>query len=328
MMVNPKISVIVPIYMAEDYLYRCVDSILAQSFIDFELLLIDDGSPDVSGIICDDYAARDRRVRVFHKENGGVSSARQMGMDYAIGEYLIHVDPDDWVEPSMLEELYTKAKEENVDMVICDFYEEHRKRTIYAKQCPKSLESEVVLRQMLLQQLHGSCCNKLIRRDCYIRYKITFPVDVTCWEDLYVTCELLRNGCSITYLNKAFYHYDCFTQDNSLVHKVSLKKLHSFINVITHFESVLDPLSFQKELYYLKKCTKTVAFIDNHISETDYRLLFSEINDQIQKEYFTNQFPVSTLWFASWGLKYNYRLAYYMCVAIRSIKTCLRSVIY
>ena len=119
---QPKVSVIVPVYKAEKYLQRCVDSLLAQTFTDFELLLIDDGSPDRSGEICDEYAAADSRVRVFHKVNGGVSSARQCGMDNATGEYTIHADPDDWVEPIMLKELYVKAKEENADMVFCNYY--------------------------------------------------------------------------------------------------------------------------------------------------------------------------------------------------------------
>ena len=92
---NPKISVIVPVYNAEKYLHRCIDSILAQTFTDFEMLLIDDGSTDKSGDICDEYAKKDKRIRVFHKENGGVSSARNVGLDNAIGEWICFVDSDD-----------------------------------------------------------------------------------------------------------------------------------------------------------------------------------------------------------------------------------------
>ena len=118
----PIISIIVPVYKAEAYLHRCVDSLLIQTFTDFEILLIDDGSPDRSGAICDVYAAKDQRVRVFHKENGGVSDARQFGVDHALGEYIIHADPDDWVDPTMLEELYRKACETDADIVIADFF--------------------------------------------------------------------------------------------------------------------------------------------------------------------------------------------------------------
>ena len=99
---TPSISVIVPVYRAEDYLERCVESLLSQTFPDFEILLVDDGSPDHSGAICDDYARKDDRIKVFHKLNGGVSSARQYGIDHAIGEYVIHADPDDWVECATL----------------------------------------------------------------------------------------------------------------------------------------------------------------------------------------------------------------------------------
>ena len=101
---TPKISVIVPVYKAEAYLHRCVDSILAQTFQDFEVLLIDDGSPDRSGEICDEYARKDNRVRVFHKENGGVSSARNLGLDNAIGEWITFVDSDDYVNVTYLDD--------------------------------------------------------------------------------------------------------------------------------------------------------------------------------------------------------------------------------
>lgn len=147
----PKVSVIVPVYKAEGYLHRCVDSILAQTFTDFELLLIDDGSPDRSGEICDEYAKKDSRIRVIHKENGGVSSARQRGLDESVGEYTIHADHDDWVEPEMLDELYKKAKEEDADMVICDFFQNNGRSQEYIGQKPKEINRKEVLRELLEQ---------------------------------------------------------------------------------------------------------------------------------------------------------------------------------
>ena len=207
---SPKVSIIVPIYKAEKYIKRCIDSILAQTFTDWELLLIDDGSPDRSGNICDEYARSDNRVRVFHKENGGVSSARQRGIDEAKGEYTIHVDPDDWVEPEMLRELYDKAMECDADMVICDYISEYKwgggKKN--CRQKPKACNTQIILRQLMFQQLHGSCCNKLIRRACYSRYNVRFPNNIIRWEDLYVVCSLLMYPIKCVYLPKAFYHYD------------------------------------------------------------------------------------------------------------------------
>ena len=117
-----RISVIIPVYNTEQYLSRCLDSILSQSFDDFELLLIDDGSTDSSGAICDSYAEKDSRVRVFHKENGGVSSARNLGLDNAKGEWIYFVDSDDEVLPDGLLTMVNCISEE-VDVVMGGFVE-------------------------------------------------------------------------------------------------------------------------------------------------------------------------------------------------------------
>ena len=118
----PKISIIVPVYNTEQYLPRCLNSILSQSFIDFELLLVDDGSIDGSGSICDKYAAKDNRVRVFHKENGGVSSARNLGLDEAKGEWICFVDSDDEMLPNGLQTLANGICDE-VDIVMGGYEE-------------------------------------------------------------------------------------------------------------------------------------------------------------------------------------------------------------
>lgn len=217
-METPAVSVIVPVYKAEKYLHKCVDSILAQTFRDFEVLLVDDGSPDRSGTICDEYAQKDPRVRVFHKENGGVSSARQCGLDHAQGEYTIHADPDDWVEPNMLEELYAKAKAEDADMVICDYYVNDSRRQRYVKQQPSALDHETVLRE-LFQQLHGSCWNKLVRRACYRDFGVSFPLNFSFSEDLYVNVSLVMHTIKIAYVSKGYYHYVQFLNENSIVNR-------------------------------------------------------------------------------------------------------------
>lgn len=203
---NPSISVIVPIYRAEETLLRCLDSLKAQTFKEFEVLMIDDGSPDCCGKMIDDYAQKDSRFKAFHKQNGGVSSARQFGIDHAQGLYTIHADPDDWVEPTMLEDLYQKAREENADMVICDFYENTYKGQKYVKQQPSALDHQTVQKE-LFQQLHGSCCNKLVKRTCYSEGNVRFPEGISNCEDQYVITAILNNDIRISYLSKAFYHY-------------------------------------------------------------------------------------------------------------------------
>lgn len=231
----PKISVIVPVYNSEKYLHRCIDSILSQTFTDFEVLLIDDGSTDSSGEICDEYAAKDSRVRVFHKENGGVSSARNMGLDNAYGEYSIHVDSDDWIEPNMLQDLYQKAYDTQADMVICDFYEEYNdSKTIrHVNQRPSSNDSQTVLYE-LFQHLHGSCCNKLIKRSCYNKYNIKFPNDLNMGEDLYVMVNLLKHPIKVAYLQKAYYHYVKNVNENSIVQSTNLSVLKKRLEIFDH----------------------------------------------------------------------------------------------
>ena len=217
----PKISVIVAVYKAEAYLHRCVDSLLAQTFQDFEILLIDDGSPDNSGKICDDYAKQDARIRVFHKENGGVGSARQCGIDHARGEYTTHVDSDDWVEPTMLEDLYRKAKEEDADMVLSDFYLEYRDNIKYEKQQPSSLKIKSILLDLLVNdKLRVSLCGRLIRLFCYKDNNIKFPLHLKYGED---DCALIKLICKmrkISYLPYAYYHYDQYSNQNSLTRTV------------------------------------------------------------------------------------------------------------
>lgn len=266
----PKVSIIVPVYKAEAYLHRCVDSILAQTFTDFELLLIDDGSPDRSGEICDEYAQKDSRIRVIHKENGGVSSARQRGLDEAVGEYTIHADPDDWVEPNMLEELYKKAKQDDADIVICDYFNNIGTKQTICRQCPSSLEPKQVLIE-LFQQLHGSCWNKLARRVCYKQYGIEFPRGINYCEDLFTWVQFLSHKeVKVAYLNKAFYHY--FDNPESITRRYQRSQYETRCKFVELLEKVL-PTELRSTM--LKKVTFNI-FIEANIYDV---LTQSEIKE-------------------------------------------------
>lgn len=258
---SPAISIIMPVYKAEAYLRRSICSLLAQTFGDFELLLIDDGSPDRSGEICDEFARKDPRVRVVHQANGGVAAARQCGLDHARGEYVIHADPDDWAEPDMLEELYGKAKRDNADIVICDYYINKGNKQYYKSQQPKEADAAIVLWQILFQQLHGSCWNKLVSRDCYRENSIKFPKNADCWEDLYINCCILMHAPRVSYLNKAFYHYDTSSNTNSLVRNYSPRSLQSQMYVIQLLEQQLNEKIDDEAFFRMKASTKERAFL-------------------------------------------------------------------
>lgn len=211
----PSISLIIPVYNAADYIVRCLESIMAQTFKDYEVLLVDDGSKDASGQICDEYAKEYVNIHTIHQINGGVSSARQTGLDNSTGEYVIFVDPDDWVEPTMLEDLYSKIVETNADMVITDFFVNTIYGQKYVNQQPSSLNSKSVLHD-LFEKLHGSCCNKLVKHKCFLDYDVRFPIGVNYMEDFFVNVSLLLNPLKIAYLNHAYYHYVIGENTNSL----------------------------------------------------------------------------------------------------------------
>lgn len=234
---KPAISIICPIFNMEVSLEKCIKSVLKQTFTDYELLLIDDGSTDESGKICDQYAIIDNRIKVIHKKNEGVSKARQIGIDKAIGEYTIHIDPDDWVEADMLESLYKKAKEGGADMVIADYYVNIDDFQFYEQQKPTALDNVSVLHD-IFKGLHGNCWNKLIRRACYIKYGVKFPPDISFKEDFCVIVQLLLHPIKISYVNHAFYHY--VKSANSLANTINKQKYHDQLAVIGWVESYLN----------------------------------------------------------------------------------------
>ena len=208
------ISIIVPIYNMEKLMRKCLDSILTQTFHDYECLLIDDGSTDGSPAICDEYAAKDSRFTAYHKPNGGLSDARNFGLERAQGEYTIFFDPDDWVGDTCLEEMFTEAEKQNADMVMCDIYYNDAYREQYSKQEPHALDHYSVLEDIVADKVQGFTVIKLIRRDLYQRYNIKYPVGMYGCEDQYTICHMLKNDIKIAYLPKAFYHYMHYGNDS------------------------------------------------------------------------------------------------------------------
>lgn len=180
----PKISIVVAIYNQEAYLHKALSSIRNNSFEEYEVLLINDGSSDKSKDICLEYCSLDSRFKYFEKPNGGVASARQFGLEHASGIYVIHVDPDDWVDPRYLLELYTKAKESNADVTICDYIEEYAEKSIIVDHVKYNNASIEELKLALAGNFFwGVCWNKLIRRSTITKYHLYFEKDINFQED-------------------------------------------------------------------------------------------------------------------------------------------------
>ena len=198
---------------------KCLDSILAQTFLDYECLLIDDGSKDGSPAICDEYAAKDPRFIAYHKPNGGLSDARNYGLERAKGEYTIFFDPDDWVDADCLKDMYAKAVETDADMVMCDFYSEDPYQSKYSKQMTTSLDHFDVLRDMIVGKVYGFTWNKLLKRELYSRFNLQYAVGMYGCEDQYTMSKLLKNKIIIAYLPMAYYHYMHYGATNSPMRK-------------------------------------------------------------------------------------------------------------
>lgn len=319
---NPKISVIVPVYNAEMYIRRCIDSLLSQTFLDFEILLVNDGSPDKSGVICDEYALKDGRVRVFHKDNGGVSSARQCGIDNAIGEYIIHTDPDDWVEAEMLERLYAKAKEEDADMVICDFYEEYNNKQIYRSQCPTALDNDTVLKE-LFHQLHGSCCNKLVKQNCYKMYNVSFDLSLSYCEDLYFNASLLMNKLNIAYLPNAFYHYDCSINSTSIIRNYTRQSLQYDIELFEKFTKMMkNTTAYESVQINMAYLIVHRAFHGNVFSSYEFKEKCSKYFDYVIKKEGINILYKILYCFSCKGY---YKIMYSIYYYLKILKKCCQN---
>lgn len=203
----PQISVIVPVYNAERWLRRCVDSILAQTFTDFELLLIDDGSTDGSGAIIDAYAAADPRVRPFHKPNGGVSSARNLGLDNARAPWISFVDADDYVDPRWLEFLLD-GTDGDCDIASCGFHF-YKTDGSTGDVTPQKFSgcSKDYLNTILQDEMFGSMWNKLFRRSIVDRFRLRLDSRIRFREDEEFVLRYLTRCRAGRTVARALYHY-------------------------------------------------------------------------------------------------------------------------
>lgn len=187
----PKVSVIVPVYKVEKYLPECIESILAQTFKDFELILVDDGSPDNSGKICDDYAARDSRIRVFHKKNGGVSSARNLGLDNALGEWIAFVDSDDTVGRKYLEHLFSEDIDGNVLVVSGLINVSEKGEITRCVQFPAETQSPVAAFREKMLYKYGYPVSKLYNNRLIRTHGIRFDPEISMAEDMLFMADYL-----------------------------------------------------------------------------------------------------------------------------------------
>lgn len=236
---NSLVTFILPVYNAENTLKRCLDSILKQTYCDYEIIIVDDGSVDDSGKICDSYSLNDNRFRVVHKENAGVASARQLGVSLASGEYVIHIDSDDWIESNMLSDMMNEISD--ADILVSDYYYNTKHGQTYVRQVDCTT-SEELLEKIIKGEVFGSLWHKLIRRNLY--QNIKFNTDLTFCEDQLLLFKILTTyQCKVINLHKAYYHYEC--NDGSITQRTDREYFDNKIKYEDYALQVLSPLSFR-----------------------------------------------------------------------------------
>ena len=232
------ISVIIPVYNVEKHLPRCIESLLEQDFLDFELLLIDDGSQDSSGKICDEYAKKDYRIKVHHKKNGGVSSARNFGLDMAKGKWICFVDSDDWVDKSYLSDFFLYPMLENAIVIQGLFYEfpNHKKRIFFSydnKSTNLNFKEDFIVANKLFH--NGSPVAKLFDMEIVKSNNILFDESISLNEDHLFVLEYYKYVENVTLLSAMNYHYWFDYFETTLT-----KKKHSFSDYMKASEGFQD----------------------------------------------------------------------------------------
>ena len=218
-LIKEKISVIVPVYNVQKYIEHCIRSICRQTYDNLEIILIDDGSTDDSSWICDQFAEKDSRIKLVHKENEGLVRARKEGLEVSTGRYIAYVDGDDWIEPHMLERLYTILKGENVDIIMCGRYEDTGdvQRKVYhgfpeGRYDQTDMKSEIFPNMIVNQEffewgIFPGVWDKLFRRESLEPYQMAVDERLTMGEDAACTYPCILNAKSIFILHECLYHY-------------------------------------------------------------------------------------------------------------------------
>ena len=299
-------SVIVPIYNIEKYVRRCIDSVLAQSFSDFELILVDDGSPDMCGEICDEYAKKDERIKVIHKENGGLVSARQAGIKAASGEYVFHLDGDDAICPDALESAHKIISETNADIVSfsykCsinnqtgDTVEDFADEGLYNKEEIREYIFPKLLSDKNMNHIFYFLWGKAIKRELAIRHQLNVNPAISLGEDLSCIVPCFLEAETIYMSRKAIYLYTI--RNDSISTDFKTHQITQIADVITGLRELNTekPKDFEEQIarYSCFMCFAILAAAAegnhfNSVKKLKELILGSLHKEEIAKAYFEN----------------------------------------
>lgn len=280
------ISIIIPVYKVEIYLEKCIQSVINQTYENLQIILVDDGSPDNCGKICDEYAQKDHRIEVIHKSNGGLSDARNKGLEIAKGEYIGFVDSDDYIEADMYEVLYNLLKQYNADVSICNFYTVSQGK-ITIKNADNGINEynriEILKEILLDKNIQSYAWNKLYKKELFDEIK--YPVGKK-YEDIGTTFYLLEKCNKVVVTGKPEYYY--INRQDSIVNNVTETTITDYIELIMQRydyieENIKELSSYNKD--YLKRILKTAEQDIKNLNEVgDYtKRKYEELYNKVQK---------------------------------------------
>lgn len=302
----PKLSIIIPVYNVEKFLHKCITSIINQKFKSFELILINDGSTDKSGEICEYYAKKDSRIKVIHKQNSGVSDARNAGIDIAKGTYISFVDSDDYVNEYMFEKLYDSTSHEQFDLIVSGIIFERKNNTEWQN---KIMEYEAfdfrgfnfIIKELFLSYLLYNPVAKLYKKDIIERNNIRFRSDMSFGEDPVFNCEYIKYISSLKTIDKCYYNYvkhgeislsnryDSNKFNCNRIMYIELKELMNYYYL--EDSEVFDKLEwrYKKELFdmifTLFKANENVTFKDKY---RFINIIFKDSKYEFLNDYLSN----------------------------------------
>lgn len=285
---KPEISIIVPVYNVENYINGCIDSILNQEFKNFELILVNDGSTDKSGFICDEYEKKDDRVKVIHQEYKGVSAARNIGINNASGNYIGFVDSDDYIYKDMYSTLYNLCEQTNSDIGVCKLFREIDGNIINLDDnlIIKEMDNEEAMKELFKGILYRfSLANKLFKKSCF--NGVEFP-EGRIHEDLSTTYKLFANSVKAVYTNSTGYVY--VKRNNSILTSIySEKRLQAFIGwseIIPFMKEKYENLIEEVISCFSYSCIDNIHYILNQVTDkSEKKKLLKRLNIYVKKYY-------------------------------------------
>ena len=276
-------SVILPVYNVEKYLSECVESILKQTFTDYEIILVDDGSKDNSGKICDEYALKDSRIKVIHKENGGASDSRNVGLKNASGEYIVYLDSDDYIiTDDFLADLYAEIQRKNSDIVLYKFsklYDETNKmdKCAFSLDFVENAEStdELLIELVKHDAYYGMAWIKAFRKSVAVENDVTFDVNLV-WEDMDWYFKLVLYANTITAIDKSYIAYR--QRSGSTTATIKLRNLEDFVYTLEKWSNEIENAKISQD----KKKALNGALAKYY---ANMLVVYARVKDKRKKEY-------------------------------------------